>query len=89
MAGNKKDLILQSALKLFSTKGFHGTPTSLISKEAGVATGTLFNYFESKEDLINKLYLECKKSMLEFIKFDFKEINKENLKNLLVINRKS
>ncbi len=33
-------------------------PTSAIARQAGVAAGTLYLYFESKEDLINQLYLE-------------------------------
>ena len=45
----------------FTERGFHGTPTSLIAKEAGVATGTLFHYFKTKEELIDILYLEIKK----------------------------
>lgn len=63
----KKERIYQAALKLFNQKGFDKTPTSLISKEAGVATGTLFHYFKTKEDLINSLYLRCKEYMLERI----------------------
>ena len=43
--------ILKVALELFSTKGFHHTTTRQISRKAGVAEGTLFNYFRSKEDL--------------------------------------
>ena len=61
---DKKEQIYKSALKLFNQKGFDKTPTSLISKEAGVATGTLFHYFKTKEDLINSLYLRCKEYML-------------------------
>ncbi|WMW25639.1 TetR/AcrR family transcriptional regulator [Methanolobus sediminis] len=57
---DKKAALLQAALKLFSERGFHGTSTAQISKEAGVATGTLFNYFPTKEDLINGLYFEIK-----------------------------
>ncbi len=59
MAG-KKEQILNAALKLFIEKGFHNTSTANISKEAGVATGTLFLYFSGKEDLINELYKVCK-----------------------------
>ena len=51
---------MDAALKLFTEKGFHGTSTAQISKDAGVATGTLFNYFSTKEDLINSLYFEVK-----------------------------
>lgn len=57
---DKRTAIMEAALKLFTERGFHGTSTAQISKEAGVATGTLFNYFPTKEDLINSLYFEVK-----------------------------
>ena len=50
-----------TAPTLFTELGFHGTPTSLIAQEAGVATGTLFHYFKMKEELIENLYLETEK----------------------------
>jgi AcrR family transcriptional regulator len=43
--------ILRAALKLFAERGFYRTTTKAISREAGIAEGTLFNYFETKEDL--------------------------------------
>jgi AcrR family transcriptional regulator len=43
--------ILAAALALFAKKGFHETTTKAISRKAGIAEGTLFNYFETKEDL--------------------------------------
>jgi len=46
-----KDKILKSALKLFSQKGYLGTTTKEIAKEARVAEVTLFRYFISKENL--------------------------------------
>ena len=57
---DKRTAILKASLRLFTERGFHGTSTAQISKEAGVATGTLFNYFPTKEDLINSLYFEVK-----------------------------
>jgi len=57
---DKKTAIMDAALRLFTERGFHGTSTAEISKEAGVATGTLFNYFPTKEDLINSLYFKVK-----------------------------
>ncbi len=57
---DKQQAILETALALFTERGFAGTPTSLISKEAGVATGTLFFYFKTKEDLIDTLYRRVK-----------------------------
>ncbi len=46
-----KERILQAALQLFREKGIEGTTTKQISKRAGIAEGTLFNYFRTKEDL--------------------------------------
>ena len=46
-----KKAILTAALKLFAEKGFYNTSTRAISRKAGIAEGTLFNYFETKEDL--------------------------------------
>lgn len=43
--------ILKAALALFAEKGFYRTTTKAISRKARIAEGTLFNYFETKEDL--------------------------------------
>lgn len=61
---NKRDQIFAAAVRLFNENGFDRTPTSQIASEAGVATGTLFHYFRTKEELINSLYLRCKDSMI-------------------------
>lgn len=57
---DKRTLILESAIELFATNGFWNTPTSQISKHAKVSTGTLFNYFPSKDALIDEVYLRLK-----------------------------
>src|SRR2546423_15195912 len=43
--------ILRAALDLFAERGFYRTTTRAISRKAKIAEGTLFNYFETKEDL--------------------------------------
>ncbi len=58
---DKRRVILDAALTLFTERGFHGTSTSLIAQKAGIATGTLFHYFKTKEELIESLYLDIKK----------------------------
>jgi AcrR family transcriptional regulator len=70
---DKRERILKSALALFNQYGFDNTPTARISKEAGVATGTLFNYFKSKEELINVLYLTCKESLTRRLSFGLEQ----------------
>lgn len=69
---NKKEQIIKAAIKLFVKQGFENTPTSQISKEAKVATGTLFHHFKTKEELINEAYLYVKKDMTEYIYDGFK-----------------
>ena len=58
---DKRELLLEAATKLFVERGLHGTPTSAISKEAGVSAGILFHYFKTKDDLIDELYISIKK----------------------------
>lgn len=60
---SKRDKILTTALQLFITAGYANTPTSLISKQAGVATGTLFHHFKTKEAILNQLYVDSKQSI--------------------------
>ena len=67
----KKEAILKATLDLLVERGFHDTPTSLIAKQAGVATGTLFYHFKNKEELINALYLETKSQMIKSLKQAF------------------
>ena len=80
---DKKKLLLDAALKLFVEYGFHGTPTSLIAKEAGVANGTLFHYFKTKDELIVALYVDIKNRMSAYVfenakgQASFKETVKE------------
>jgi AcrR family transcriptional regulator len=56
---SKRNAILLAAAKVFSKRGL-GAATSAISAAAGVAEGTLFLYFKTKDDLLNALYREIK-----------------------------
>lgn len=57
---DKRNAILDAATRVFAERGLAAAPTSEISKQAGVADGTLFTYFKTKDDLINALYREIK-----------------------------
>ncbi|WP_145855534.1 TetR/AcrR family transcriptional regulator [Pedobacter suwonensis] len=64
---DKREKLLQTALELFVSQGFNDTPTSKIAKEAGIATGTLFYFFPTKDELIISLYLKLKAQAAESI----------------------
>ncbi|WP_018924448.1 TetR/AcrR family transcriptional regulator [Salsuginibacillus kocurii] len=53
---DKETVILEEAIKLFSVKGFAGTSIQEISKESGIAKGTVYLHFQSKEQLIIAAY---------------------------------
>lgn len=53
---DKQIALLDAATEVIAAQGL-GVPTSLIAKRAGVAEGTLFRYFATKDDLLNAVYL--------------------------------
>jgi AcrR family transcriptional regulator len=61
---------LEAATRVIVTQGL-SAPTMGIAKEAGVANGSLFTYFETKADLFNQLYLELKEEMASTAMKDF------------------
>jgi AcrR family transcriptional regulator len=68
---DKRNAILDAATRLFAERGLTAAPTSEISKLAGVAEGTLFTYFQTKDDLINALYREIKLELADAMMSDF------------------
>lgn len=50
-------------MEVFAERGIAHAPTSAISSAAGVAEGTLFTYFKTKDELLNELYRELRKEM--------------------------
>jgi AcrR family transcriptional regulator len=56
---DKRNAILTAALQVFAERGL-GAPTAAITTEAGIAEGSLFTYFKTKDELINSLYCELK-----------------------------
>lgn len=51
----KKQLIIDTALELFAENGFHATSMSRIAKKAGISKGLAYNYFESKDAILNQI----------------------------------
>lgn len=56
--GNKREKIIAAAAKFFGEKGYHNTTTAEIAQAAGVAAGTIYIYFSSKEDLLVAVFEE-------------------------------
>ncbi len=68
---DKRTQIIEASIDLFANNGFWNTPTSKITKHAGVSTGTLFNYFDSKDALIDQVYLQLLEEMTATVSAEF------------------
>jgi len=51
----KRELILNTALDFFAQQGFHSTSIDQIAKKAGISKGLIYNYFESKNSILNEI----------------------------------
>lgn len=62
---DRRESILDAALECFVERGFHGTAIPQIAKQAGIAAGTIYHYFDSKEALVNALYRTWKSAVAQ------------------------
>ncbi|HEX2017101.1 MAG TPA: TetR/AcrR family transcriptional regulator [Solirubrobacteraceae bacterium] len=67
-AADKRRVILDAALRVFARQGFHACRVSDIADEAGVAYGLVYHYFDSKDEVLDTLFLERWNIMLELIR---------------------
>ncbi len=66
-AVDKRRLILDAAVRVFARQGFHTCRVSDIADEAGVAYGLVYHYFQSKDEVLDTLFLERWELMLAAI----------------------
>jgi len=87
---DKKAEILKCGRELFSSKGYKDTNVAEITKKAGIATGTFYNYYHSKDKLFMEIYLEenvkLKKRIMESIDLEANPINV--IKEMMFLNLK-
>ena len=66
-AVDKRRVILDAAVRVFARQGFHTCRVSDIADEAGVAYGLVYHYFQSKDEVLDTLFLERWGAMLAAI----------------------
>jgi AcrR family transcriptional regulator len=85
---DKKAAIFNCAQKLFSTKGFKDTNVSDITKMAGIAVGSFYKYYSSKDQLFMAIYLseneQLKRSLMESVNPDDDPV--KQMKEVLTLN---
>ena len=67
-AGDKRERILQAAIRVFAKKGFYATRVSEIAKAAGVADGTIYLYFKNKDDLLVSIFDDRIKKLIAVLR---------------------
>jgi TetR/AcrR family fatty acid metabolism transcriptional regulator len=65
---DKQRAILDAAVRVFARQGFHACRVSDIADEAGVAYGLVYHYFDSKDEILDTLFLERWNVMLQTIR---------------------
>jgi AcrR family transcriptional regulator len=74
---DKKEQVITTTLRLIASQSIQATPMSQIAKESGVAIGTIYHHFKSKEDILKEIYLRIKKDFHEIIKRELSDSNSE------------
>ena len=74
MRTKSRKAIMDSAMELFCRRGYYGTSVSMIANKTGVSTGLMYNYFQSKDELLEAIVVEG----LDLIEKSFQEMQKED-----------
>lgn len=72
--GEKYEAILEAAVKVIAANGYANSQVSKIAREAGVADGTVYHYFDSKEEILIDLFSEFLGNFIEEIRIEMAEI---------------
>jgi TetR/AcrR family fatty acid metabolism transcriptional regulator len=64
---DKRRLILDASVRVFARKGYHTCRVGDIAEEAGVAHGLLYHYFRSKEELLETIFRETWRELLDAV----------------------
>ncbi len=87
----RRNQILDAATKVFAEKGFHATTIKDIASEAGIAHGTIYNYFENKTALMLGIFERLNEtdqrdtSFAMFNEGDFRDFMKAYLRHRLTV----
>jgi TetR/AcrR family fatty acid metabolism transcriptional regulator len=65
---DKRRLILDAAVRVFARKGYHTSRVGDIAEEAGVAHGLLYHYFRSKDELLETIFRETWRDVLDAVR---------------------
>jgi AcrR family transcriptional regulator len=81
---DRKLAILDAALHIFAEEGYHASSISKIAAKASISKGLMYNYFESKQDLLIELFHSKHEKIIEIMELDPKQkMTPENIINMI------
>src|SRR5207245_11243981 len=73
---SKRERILRAAIDVFAQSGYFNAKVSEIARAAGVADGTIYLYFDGKEDLLISIFREHTRNYLQSLERDLANVNR-------------
>ena len=85
---DKRERILEAAIRVFARKGFYDSKVSHIAKEANVADGTIYLYFHNKEDLLIHVFEESANRFIQHLRAELakERDSAEKLRKLIAMH---
>jgi TetR/AcrR family fatty acid metabolism transcriptional regulator len=86
--GDKREAILRAAIRVFAHNGYFNSKVADIAREAGVADGTVYLYFKSKEEILHSVFDRSVEEALEAARNQVREVSdpKEKLRQIALLH---
>jgi TetR/AcrR family transcriptional regulator, fatty acid metabolism regulator protein len=86
--GDKREAILRAAIKVFANSGYFNSKVADIAREAGVADGTVYLYFKSKEDILHSIFDRSVEEALSAARQQIERVSdpKEKLRRIALLH---
>ena len=86
--GDKREAILRAAISVFAHNGYFNSKVADIAREAGVADGTVYLYFKSKEDILHSIFDRSVEEALDAARNQIKEVDdpREKLRQIALLH---
>jgi TetR/AcrR family transcriptional regulator, fatty acid metabolism regulator protein len=87
-SGDKREAILRAATSVFAHNGYFNSKVADIAREAGVADGTVYLYFKSKEDILHSIFDRSVEEALDAAKNEVKQLSdpREKLRQIAMLH---
>ena len=86
MREKSRNLIIEKAMDVFAKQGYYKASINMISKAAGISKGLIYNYFKSKDELLESVFIEGFSYFDKIIKLDQAEISAYNKLDKILTN---